>query len=914
MKRLYLPVCCILMLWALLPGVGSELRAQAPDWTLNPADFETSMTVIGTLEFDGTTSDNTDDIVAAFVGDDVRGLASPSSSGSSTTFLMLVLGNSSDDEVSFKVYDASLNTITELDLTIEFESNGTVGSFSSPVRYVVERSLPQTPTLSLPANAATSVSTEPTFAWGTTEGAMQYDLLVSTQSDFSVTVISESGLSEPTFEAVGLAENTTYYWRVRGANTAGFGSWSTVRSFTTQAGLPGTIQLLLPANGSSPTDAEISLSWLVEATSMSYDIQVSTQSDFLTVDQAYSGVTVTSQVLSGLVINTIYYWRVRGSNGSGAGEWSSAFSFTRSAPGSGSSFPGTPFPMSPTNGASVMGDITFDWLEAARVSYYELQISTSELFSDVEFATSNIQEASVTVTTVTDPGTYFWRVRGINNDGAGSWSTVNSFKIQLPIPAIPEPGSPSNGATGLETSVSLSWGTATGATSYELMLATDASFQSGVQQFTVTGATEFTVTALQEGTTYYWRIRGVNDQWSGSWSDTLSFATRTNGSDTPTLLAPANGAINQADRLWLSWLAADNATEYRVQISTVSDFSSIVADVNVSSITVYELTGLAPGTTYFWRVRGANSSGFGSWSDYFQFTTGIPAPGIPEPTAPADGALNTAIEVSLTWQSPGAGVTFDVQISTTNTFSSLLIDRTGISETTHDVGPLPNSTQLFWRVRAVNAGGHGAWSPVHSFTTVAAISAAPTLLLPENNAVDQPSNLFLLWQATAGATAYHVQLATDIAFTNLIADDPHFVGVQQVILPVFEAGATYFWRVRGRDGAELGPWSDVFQFTTAVATHNEDPGLQPVEFALLGNYPNPFNPTTRIEYTIPRSSVVRIDVIDSSGRLIDTLVDARQAAGKHAVTFQAGSLPSGVYSYRLTAGKNTSFGRLVLLK
>jgi hypothetical protein len=88
----------------------------------------------------------------------------------------------------------------------------------------------------------------------------------------------------------------------------------------------------------------------------------------------------------------------------------------------------------------------------------------------------------------------------------------------------------------------------------------------------------------------------------------------------------------------------------------------------------------------------------------------------------------------------------------------------------------------------------------------------------------------------------------------------------------------------------------------------------PAEFTLHQNYPNPFNPTTRIEYELPASSHISLTVYDVLGREIRTLVDERQSAGNHSVTFNPGNLPSGVYFYRLQAGNYSATKKLLLLK
>jgi hypothetical protein len=88
----------------------------------------------------------------------------------------------------------------------------------------------------------------------------------------------------------------------------------------------------------------------------------------------------------------------------------------------------------------------------------------------------------------------------------------------------------------------------------------------------------------------------------------------------------------------------------------------------------------------------------------------------------------------------------------------------------------------------------------------------------------------------------------------------------------------------------------------------------PSEFRLEQNYPNPFNPNTVISYQLSAVSNVSLKVYDILGREIRTLVDGIQKAGEHTINFNASSLSSGVYFYRLTAGQLVSQRTMVLIK
>jgi len=79
------------------------------------------------------------------------------------------------------------------------------------------------------------------------------------------------------------------------------------------------------------------------------------------------------------------------------------------------------------------------------------------------------------------------------------------------------------------------------------------------------------------------------------------------------------------------------------------------------------------------------------------------------------------------------------------------------------------------------------------------------------------------------------------------------------------------------------------------------PSLQPTGYQLSANYPNPFNSSTWIEFSVPYQSSVTLKVMDVLGRELATLVSGESAAGRHRVEWKAGRNPSGVYFYRLVA-------------
>ena len=86
------------------------------------------------------------------------------------------------------------------------------------------------------------------------------------------------------------------------------------------------------------------------------------------------------------------------------------------------------------------------------------------------------------------------------------------------------------------------------------------------------------------------------------------------------------------------------------------------------------------------------------------------------------------------------------------------------------------------------------------------------------------------------------------------------------------------------------------------------------DYVLEQNYPNPFNPSTTIKFTLPVESRVKINVYNSLGQLVATLVDREMQSGYHEINFDGTGLASGVYLYQLQTGEFALIKKMLLLK
>jgi hypothetical protein len=194
-----------------------------------------------------------------------------------------------------------------------------------------------------------------------------------------------------------------------------------------------------------------------------------------------------------------------------------------------------------------------------------------------------------------------------------------------------------------------------------------------------------------------------------------------------------------------------------------------------------------------------------------------------------------------------------------------------------------------------------------------------------------------LWTKTFGSGSGHsVQQTTDGGF--IIAAEKDY-GIYQSydawLIKTDNSGDTLWTKTFGGSGMDMGHSvqqtndggyiltggtvinnGDVWLIKTAPDPSKVEQNIDmiPLDFSLYQNFPNPFNPTTKIKYSIPKLSNVTIKVFDILGNEIETLVNEVKPTGTYEITWYAEGLPSGVYVYRLQAGEYADVKKMVLLK
>jgi hypothetical protein len=204
---------------------------------------------------------------------------------------------------------------------------------------------------------------------------------------------------------------------------------------------------------------------------------------------------------------------------------------------------------------------------------------------------------------------------------------------------------------------------------------------------------------------------------------------------------------------------------------------------------------------------------------------------------------------------------------------------------------------------------------VRAAYTITSPAPPPTLASPVNNSQGVATNVNLQWGAISNALSYNVQISTDAYFNTIVYSRTNVTGTSHPV----EAGnlalnTNYWWRIQPVRSSGAGMYSDGWGF------HTRTTGVEPVSsnlpsvYKLYGNYPNPFNPTTKIKFDLPKNSFVKINIFDVTGRLVNELVNLNLQPGSYETEFNGMNLSSGVYYYRIEAGEFIETNKMILVK
>ncbi|RPH95559.1 T9SS C-terminal target domain-containing protein [candidate division KSB1 bacterium] len=234
---------------------------------------------------------------------------------------------------------------------------------------------------------------------------------------------------------------------------------------------------------------------------------------------------------------------------------------------------------------------------------------------------------------------------------------------------------------------------------------------------------------------------------------------------------------------------------------------------------------------------------------------------------------------------------------------------------------------LEWRPPFGHHGGNGGGQPyVMNLCGGAAVEsdvdghADPTRIemmgqLDFHTCIPEPVNppgVFMFLPQNSGGEHVFLNFGTDM--TEIPGEIGHPMHIVGALIPPTPNSPPWIivYEYNGQFWREPGDTTNLIMTVSAV----DEPTLvgEPVSYLMAENYPNPFNPSTMIRYSIPAAGKVGLFVYDITGREVAELVNTYQTAGTYAVPFNGSDLSSGIYFYRITVNQQTFTNRMVLMK
>ncbi len=489
---------------------------------------------------------------------------------------------------------------------------------------------------------------------------------------------------------------------------------------------------------------------------------------------------------------------------------------------------------------------------------------------------------------------------------------------------------------------------------------------------TAGSAESFTVTGLTPGTLYYFAVKAVDE--AGNWSSLSNIASRStlNESTPPSTIATLIVNGTGENSITLNWTAPGDdgavgtASQYDVRYAT-----SPITDLNWNSATQasgepspqvagssesFTVTGLNSSTTYYFAVKTADE--VPNWSGLSNVVSGTTSAESNAPSAIANVSVSAAdaTSVTITWTATGDDGTvgtasqYDVRYATVpitmgnwNSATQATGEpspKVSGSTETFTINGLSSGTRYYFAIRVADEVPN--WSGLSNVVDTSTTDITPPAAIDDLTAVpgEEHGELSLTWTAPGddghnGRASYYliVYSADSITESNWGEADlwvsppiPQQAGqTESITLTGLTPAKIYYVAIKAADDAlNLSDLSNCasgetyFDFSLDI---DDDDALTsiPNEFHISQNFPNPFNPTTTINYSVPVYAHVTIHVYNILGQLTATLVDEPKAPGQYAAEWNGVDdngqpAASGVYMYRMIADNYSESKKMLLLQ
>jgi hypothetical protein len=472
----------------------------------------------------------------------------------------------------------------------------------------------------------------------------------------------------------------------------------------------------------------------------------------------------------------------------------------------------------------------------------------------------------------------------------------------------PELVSPDDGDDDQPLDVTMDWLAVSGIgpITYELQYDTDEQFSDPV--IIMTEFTSANGENLLFDTTYYWRVRAMDNSGTSNWSDVFHFITFVQID----LDDPDDEDTDIDPRMEIEW-----RVKYGGQALTGNNFYEyeIAYDTNFENVYRHgfepweDVTGNAQSkiinllyfdTTYYWRVRTGHEVDTSIWSETWSFST------INSVThdLPDDGATGQMIDATLVWDDIPGAFEYIYELCDDPNFNTPCIFYSDESSAVAD--GLLFGTMYYWRVKAAHTEDTTDWSEAWSFETLGEVA----LLSPEDGSFVDDLFPTLSWNEVTGVSGFILQYDTDQNFSEPTTDSIDADESSHKVLFSLEMDETYYWRMKAYQIGDTTQWSEVWSFTIGETPQSIGELLSDQNVNI---FPNPARTELTVEIHAIRNTHVEMDVLNVLGQsVLRRQFDLNQ--GRSNYTFPVHDLEEGLYIIQLRSEEDTLMKKVVIEK
>lgn len=572
-----------------------------------------------------------------------------------------------------------------------------------------------------------ATETSATISWNKVSGAVGYDVLFNGKT-YSTTANSK--------EITGLTAGRSYTFQVRARNADVAGAYTDQITVATPPKAPASVT-------ASSTGDSVTVSWNKVTGAIGYLIR-------LNDDEVYGLENTTSTTYGGLKPKTTYTYQVASRSLDGVGSYSAAKTIKTLAK----------MPDIPSNmlGETTENTVTVKWDAVSDATGYDIQFNGS---------TYGTTAPSRTFIGLRENTEYAYRVRSKNADGVSEYGPEKKVRTTPKAPTNPI-------ASSDEESVTVSWASVAGATSYDLEI--------DGKVYRVNG-TFHRVTGLKPNTSYSYRIRANNADGSSSYSRAKTLRT--------TSMPPETVKETRSQTtITLKWDMVSGASNYDLL------FNGTTYRVTGTSKTI---SGLTANTSYNYQIRVNTTDGSSSYSPVKTVKT-LPYAPATYPTAKATAAADA---VTLTWNAVPGATEYELY------FDGKTYTVTG---TSHKVTGLKDDTSYRYQIRSVNEGGRSSYSP---YMTVKTLLKAPDVPTDISFRADSTS-VTVSWKYMSKVKSY------DLLFNGTVYNT---TGTSKTVSGL-RPETTYKCQVRAKNDAGTSAYSPVYSVKTTMAPPEKPANVQ----------------------------------------------------------------------------------------